>query len=42
MIFCNRVMQSCGERIRGASAFGAGMTVTLEFPIFKDRIRSYP
>jgi two-component system, response regulator PhcR len=40
MIFCNRVMQSFGGRI--ASASGAGTTVTLEFPNFKDRIhRSY-
>ncbi|MFM0057789.1 ATP-binding protein [Paraburkholderia phytofirmans] len=42
MIFCNRVMQSFGGRIRIVSASGAGMTVTLEFPNLKDRIRSYP
>jgi two-component system response regulator PhcR len=42
MIFCNRVMQSFGGSIRIASASGAGMTVTLEFPNFKDRMhRSY-
>jgi two-component system response regulator PhcR len=34
MIFCNRVMQSFGGSIRIASASGAGMTMTLEFPIF--------
>ena len=33
-IFCNRVMQSFGGSIRIASASGAGMTMTLEFPIF--------
>jgi two-component system response regulator PhcR len=42
MIFCNRVMQSFGGSIRIASASGAGTTVTLEFPNFKDRMhRSY-
>jgi two-component system response regulator PhcR len=42
VIFRNRVMQSFGERIRIASASGAGTTVTLEFQNFKDRIhRSY-
>jgi two-component system, response regulator PhcR len=41
-IFCNRVMQSFGGSVRIASASGAGTTVTLEFPNFKDRIhRSY-
>ena len=42
MIFCNRVMQSFGGRIRIVSASGAGTTVTLECPNLKDRIRSYP
>ncbi|CAE6731701.1 hypothetical protein R69927_01851 [Paraburkholderia domus] len=42
MIFCNRVMQSFGESVRIASASGAGMAMTLEFPNFKDRMhRSY-
>jgi two-component system response regulator PhcR len=42
MIFRNRVMQSFGGSNRIASASGAGTTVTLEFPNFKDRIhRSY-
>jgi len=42
MIFCNRVMQSFGGGIRIASASGAGTTVTLDFPNFKDRMhRSY-
>jgi two-component system, response regulator PhcR len=40
---CNRVMQSLGRSTRIAPASGAGTTVTLEFPNFKDRMnRSYP
>ncbi|WP_149137431.1 hybrid sensor histidine kinase/response regulator [Cupriavidus campinensis] len=38
MIFCNRVMQSFGGGIRIASATGAGTTVTLDFPNFKNRM----
>ena len=38
MIFCNRVMQSFGGGIRIASAPGAGTTVTLDFPNFKNRM----
>ncbi|WP_066732203.1 hybrid sensor histidine kinase/response regulator [Cupriavidus sp. D384] len=38
MIFCNRVMQSFGGGIRIASASGAGTTVTLDFPNFKNRM----
>lgn len=38
MIFCNRVMQSFGGGIRIASASGAGTTVTLDFPSFKNRM----
>jgi two-component system response regulator PhcR len=42
MKFRTRVMQSFGGSIRIASASGAGTTVTLEFPSFKDRMhRSY-
>ncbi len=42
MIFCNRVTQFFRGSIRIASASGAGMTVTPEFPNFKDRThRSY-
>ncbi|WP_454764927.1 response regulator [Cupriavidus campinensis] len=38
MIFCNRVMQSFGGGIRIASASGAGTTITLDFPNFKNRM----
>jgi two-component system response regulator PhcR len=38
MIFCNRVMQSFGGGIRIASASGAGTTVTLDFPNFRNRM----
>ncbi|RZT41158.1 hybrid sensor histidine kinase/response regulator [Cupriavidus agavae] len=38
MIFCNRIMQSFGGGIRIASASGAGTTVTLDFPNFKNRM----
>ncbi|SOZ98822.1 RESPONSE REGULATOR, CheY family; repressor of PhcA [Cupriavidus taiwanensis] len=38
MIFCNRVMQSFGGGIRIASAPGAGTTVTLDFPNFRNRM----
>nr|WP_315596314.1 hybrid sensor histidine kinase/response regulator [uncultured Cupriavidus sp.] len=38
MIFCNRVMQSFGGGIRIVSASGAGTTVTLDFPNFKNRM----
>ena len=38
MIFCNRVMQSFGGGIRIASTSGAGTTVTLDFPNFKNRM----
>ncbi|EIF34484.1 hypothetical protein BCh11DRAFT_02289 [Burkholderia sp. Ch1-1] len=42
MIFCNRVTQFFRGSIRISSASGAGMTATLEFPNFKDRMhRSY-
>lgn len=37
MIFCNRVMQSFGGGIRIESTSGAGTTVTLDFPSFKNR-----
>jgi two-component system response regulator PhcR len=38
MIFCNRVMQSFGGGIRIDSAPGAGTTVTLDFPNFRNRM----
>ncbi|MDQ0142241.1 hybrid sensor histidine kinase/response regulator [Cupriavidus necator] len=38
MIFCNRVMQSFGGGIRIASQPGAGTTVTLDFPNFRNRM----
>lgn len=42
MNFYHRAMQSFGGSIGIASASGAGMTGTLEFPNFKDRMhRSY-
>jgi two-component system response regulator PhcR len=40
MIFCNRIMQSLGGSLRIESTLGAGTTVTMGFPGFRNRMHT--